>query len=181
MTRLICSRQMGHFAIGSLAGLLRMVQVAQVWHMTRWLQSRKTVLISRLKQMLQSSNVSSSCFSKFVSSSTYFYSIITRLRRKALSSHFISVWLPLLIDCRDTKQKQRVNQKLQEFFTTSTEINLPSLKGQCAWFHSLRKKKGGISRPTAESHRCRGSQEVRCGISHWVEFRQSLPQRTLYC
>ena len=51
--------------------------------------------------MLQSSNVSSSCFSKLLSSFTYFYSIITFLRRNALSSHRTSTSLQLLTDRSD--------------------------------------------------------------------------------
>ena len=98
MTRLICSRQIGHLAIGSFTGLFRMDQVAQVWHITRCEQSKKTVLISLLKQMLQSSKVSSSCFSKCVSSSTYFCSMMTFFRKKALSSHLKFDKLPLLTD-----------------------------------------------------------------------------------
>lgn len=61
--------------------------MAQVWHITRCEQSKKTVLISRVKQMLQSSNVSSSCLSKLLNSFTYFCNIIICLRKKALSSH----------------------------------------------------------------------------------------------
>lgn len=102
---------MGQRANGSLAGLFSTVQVAQDWHMTRCPHSRNTVLISRLKQMLQSSKVSSSWRRSDDSSSTCLCNKITFFRRNELSSHLISVWLPLFTLWLT---KKHVSQSLNE-------------------------------------------------------------------